>query len=195
MEIARSKKGIFISRRKYTLDLLQEIGKLGCKPATTPLDRNWKLKITDDDPLVERERYQRLVGKLIYLSLTRPDIAYCVCVVSQFMHSPRKKHLDVVNQILRYLKGTPEKGLLFRKSENKSVECFADADWVGSVEDSKSTIGYCTKVWGNLVTWRSKKQSVVARSSAEAEYRAMAQGICEGIWLKRMLDEIRRSEE
>ena len=190
MEIARSKKGIFISQRKYTLDLLQETGKLGCKPATTPLDRNWKLKITDDDPLVERERYQRLVGKLIYLSLTRPDIAYSVSVVSQFMHSPRKKHLDAVNQILRYLKGTPGKGLLFSKSENRSVECFADADWAGSVEDSKSTTGYCTKVWGNLVTWRSKKQSVVARSSAEAEYRAIAQGVCELIWIKRLLHDL-----
>ena len=186
MEIARSKQGIFISQRKYTLDLLNETGKLGCRPAGTPLERNWKQRITEEDPPVERERYQHLVGKLIYLSLTRPDIAFSVSVVSQFMHSPTRRHLEAVNQILRYLKGTPGKGLLFQKTSQREIEGFADADWAGSVEDSKSTTGYCTKLWGNLVTWRSKKQTVVARSSAEAEYRAIAQGVCELIWLERL---------
>lgn len=128
IEIARSKQGIFISQRKYVLDLLRETGKLGCKPASTPLERNWKSKNSDDDPPVDREHYQRLVGKLIYLSLTRPDIAYSVSVVSQYMHSPTKRHLEAVQQILRYLKGTPGKGLLFRKTDRRDVVGFADAD-------------------------------------------------------------------
>jgi len=106
------------------------------------------------------------------------------------MHSPRRRHFDAVNQILRYLKSTPGKGLFFRKNEQRSVECFADADWAGSVEDSKSTTGYCTKVWGNVVTWKSKKQDVVARSSAEAEYRAIAQGVCELIWINKLLQDL-----
>ena len=82
---------------------------------------------------------------------------------------------------------TPGKGLFFKKNTGRDVEVYSDADWAGSVTDRRSTSGLCTYVWGNLTTWRSKKQSVVARSSAKAEFRAMAQGICEGIWLKRLL--------
>ena len=94
------------------------------------------------------------------------------------MHTPTQRHLDVVNHILWYLKGTPGKGLLLKKCDNQKIECYADADWARLVEDSKSITGYCTKLWGNLVTWSSKKQSVVARSSVEAKYRATIQGIC-----------------
>ncbi|RVW17867.1 Retrovirus-related Pol polyprotein from transposon RE1 [Vitis vinifera] len=97
-------------------------------------------------------------------------------IVSQFMHSPYEVHLEAVYRILRYLKSTPGKGLFFKKSEQKTIEAYTDADWAGSVTDRRSTSGYCTYIWGNLVTWRSKKQRLVARSSAEAEYRAMAHG-------------------
>lgn len=188
MEVARSKKGISVTQRKYILDLLTETGMLGCKPSDTPIEVGRRSK--DDEKTVERERYQRLVGKLIYLSHTRPDIAFAVSVVSQHMHSPKEAHLEAVYKILRYLKGSPGKGLLFKKCERKEVEIFTDADWAGSAEDRRSTTGYCTFVWGNLVTWRSKKQNVVARSSSEAEFRAVAQGMCEGLWLRRLLEEL-----
>ncbi|RVX04556.1 Retrovirus-related Pol polyprotein from transposon TNT 1-94 [Vitis vinifera] len=131
MEIARSKKGIAVSQCKYVLDLLNETGMLGCKPAETPMNTTVKLEESDGSAPVDEGRYQRLVGKLIYLSHTRLDIGFSVSVA------------------IVHLSG------------------------------------------GNLVTWRSKKQSVVARSSAEAEFRAMAQGICEGIWLNRLLEELR----
>ncbi|RVW99728.1 Retrovirus-related Pol polyprotein from transposon RE1 [Vitis vinifera] len=144
-----------------------------------------------DGKPVDREKYQRLVGRLIYLSHTRPDIAFAVSVVSQYMHSPKESHLEVVYKILRYLKGSPGRGLFFKKSDSKKVEIYTDADWAGSADDRKSTIGYCTYVWENLVTWRSKKQSVVARSNAEAEFRAVAQGMCEGLWLQKLLEELR----
>ncbi|RVW54511.1 Retrovirus-related Pol polyprotein from transposon TNT 1-94 [Vitis vinifera] len=191
MEIARSKKGITVSQRKYILDLLNETGMLGCKPAETPMDTTVKLEESDGSAPVDKGRYQRLVGKLIYLSHTRPDIGFSVSVVSQFMNNPTEKHMTVVIRILRYLKMTPGKGLFFQRTTKKEIEIFSDADWAGSVTDRRSTSGYCSFVWGNLVTWRSKKQSVVARSSAEAEFRAMAQGICEGIWLNRLLEELR----
>jgi hypothetical protein len=111
------------------------------------------------------------------------------------MHSPYEEHLEAVYQILRYLKSTPGKGLFFKKDVQRGIEVYTDADWAGSITDRKSTSGYCTYVWGNLVTWRSKKQNVVARSSAEAEFRAMAHGICEGLWLKRVLEELKRPVE
>ncbi|WJZ84247.1 hypothetical protein VitviT2T_003860 [Vitis vinifera] len=191
MEIARSKKGIAVSQRKYILDLLNETGMLGCKPAETPMDTTVKLEESDGSAPVDKGRYQRLVGKLIYLSHTRPDIGFSVSVVSQFMNNPTEKHMTAVIRILRYLKMTPGKGLFFQRTTKKEIEIFSDADWAGSVTDRRSTSGYCSFVWGNLVTWRSKKQSVVARSSAEAEFHAMAQGICEGIWLNRLLEELR----
>ena len=193
MEVARSKKGIVVSQCKYILDLLKETGMLGCKPVDTPMESSYKIGFKEDSPPVDTGRYQRLVGKLIYLSHTRPDIGFPVSVVSQFMNKPNEEHLEAVYRILRYLKMNPGKGIFFRKGTSKEVEIYSDADWAGSVTDRRSTTGYCTYVWGNLVTWRSKKQSVVARSSAEAEYRALAQSICEGLWLKRLLDELRIS--
>ncbi|RVW43757.1 Retrovirus-related Pol polyprotein from transposon TNT 1-94 [Vitis vinifera] len=141
----------------------------------TPMDTTVKLEESDGSAPVDKGRYQRLVGKLIYLSHTRSDIGFSVSVVSQFMNNPTEKHMTAVIKILRYLKMTPGKGLFFQRTTKKEIEIFSDADWVGSVTDRRSTSGYCSFVWGNLVTWRSKKQSVVARSSAEAEFRAMAQ--------------------
>jgi hypothetical protein len=190
IEVARSKNGIFLSQRKYILDLLTETGMLGCKPANTPIEQNHKLFHCLDATSTDKARYQRLVGKLIYLSHTRPDIAYSVGVVSQFMHDPRKPHMDAVERILRYLKSAPGKGLLFTKNNHLKVEGYTDADWAGSANDRRSTSGYFTFVGGNLVTWRSKKQPVVARSSAEAEYRGMAFGVCELLWLRNLLREL-----
>ena len=158
-----------VSQRKYILDLLQETGMLGCKPAETPMEPNLKLGLCESKE-VNKEQYQRLVGKLIYLAHTRPDIAFAVSVVSQFMHSPNERHLDAVYRILRYLKSTPSRGLFFKKGDNRMVEVYTDVDWAGFPMDKRSTFWYCTYIWGNLVTWRSKKQLVVARSSAEAKF-------------------------
>ncbi|XP_058741436.1 secreted RxLR effector protein 161-like [Vicia villosa] len=194
MEVARSKNGIVVSQQKYIIDLLKETGMSGCRLADTPMDPNAKLWREGSVP-IDTGRYQRLVGKLIYLSHTRPDIAFSVSVVSQFMHSPYKEHLEAVYRILRYLKGKPGKGLHFKKTSERNVSIFTDADWAGSVTDRRSTSGYCTYVWVNLVTWRSKKRGVVARSSAEAEFRAMSQGICEGLGILRFLEELKMKIE
>ncbi|TYK06529.1 putative mitochondrial protein [Cucumis melo var. makuwa] len=177
MKVARSKEGISVSQRKYTLDLLTETGMLRCRPADTPIEFNYKLRNSYDQVPVDKDQYQCLVGKLIYLSHTCPDISFVVSAVSQFMQAPYEEHMEAVKRILRYLKTTPCKGLMFRKTDKKTIEAYTDLDWTGSVVDRKSISGYYTFVWGNLITWRSKKQSVVARSSAEAEYRAMSLGI------------------
>ncbi|XP_048235664.1 uncharacterized mitochondrial protein AtMg00810-like [Ricinus communis] len=142
MEVTRSKKGIVVSQWKYILDLLKETRMSGCKPSETPIEANSRLGDVKNGVPIDIGRYQRLAGKLIYLSHTRSDIAFTGSLVSQFMHSPYEEHLEAVYQILHYLKS--------------------------SIIDRRSTSGYCTFVWGNLVTWRSKKHNVVARSSAEA---------------------------
>lgn len=190
IEIARSKQGIFLSQRRYVLDLLCEVGLLDCKPVDTPMVQNHNIgKCTAQVP-TDKERYQRLVGKLIYLSHTRPDIAYAVSIVSQFMHCPSEDHMDAVTRILRYLKASPGKGLMFSKNNHLNIDGYTDADWAGDTHDRKSTSGYFTFVGGNLVSWRSKKQKVVALSSAEAEFRGMSKGLCELLWLRRLLTEI-----
>jgi hypothetical protein len=190
IEVARSKDGIFLSQRKYVLDLLTEAGLLECKPVDTPIVQNHRLGEYLDQVPANKVRYQRLVGKLIYLSHTRPDIAYAVSVVSQFMHNPSEDHMSAVIRILHYLKSSPGKGLMFSKNAHLKIEGYTYADWAGNILDRKSTSGYFTFVGGNLVTWRSKKQKVVARSSAEAEFRGMAKGLCELIWLRSLLTEV-----
>ncbi|RVW29825.1 Retrovirus-related Pol polyprotein from transposon RE1 [Vitis vinifera] len=167
IEVSRSKKGMFLSQRKYVLDLLKETGKIEAKPCTTPMVPNVQLMPDDGDPFYNPERYRRVVGKLNYLTVTRPDIAYAVSVVSQFTSAPTIKHWAALEQILCYLKKAP-----------------------GSKFDRRSTTGYCVFFGGNLVAWKSKKQSVVSRSSAESEYRAMAQATCEIIWIHQLLCEV-----
>ncbi|RVX00652.1 Retrovirus-related Pol polyprotein from transposon RE1 [Vitis vinifera] len=167
IEVSRSKKGMFLSQRKCVLDLLKETGKIEAKPCTTPMVPNVQLMPDDGDPFYNPERYRRVVGKLNYLTVTRPDIAYAVSVVSQFTSAPTLKHWAALKQILCYLKKAP-----------------------GSKFDRRSTTGYCVFFGGNLVAWKSKKQSVVSRSSADYEYRAMAQATCEIIWIHQLLCEV-----
>ncbi|CAN6448059.1 unnamed protein product [Victoria cruziana] len=181
VEFARSKNGLTMSQRKYTLDLLKETDKIGCRPITTPVENNHKMK---------KVKYQRLVEKLIYLTLIRPDIIFVVNVVSQFMHAPTDVHMRATERILCYLKKNPGKGLLFTKSENMCIEGHSDADWAGSVDTRRSTTGYCIFLGGNLVIWRSKRQTVCARTSADAEYRAVAMKIIELLCLKIVLRDL-----
>ncbi|XP_044334532.1 uncharacterized mitochondrial protein AtMg00810 isoform X1 [Triticum aestivum] len=190
VEIARSSKGVILTQRKYVLDLLNETGMLGCRPIASPMDRNHKISALSGDP-VNKERYQRLVGRLIYLCHTRPDISYEVSVVSRYMHDPRVGHMEAVYRILRYLKGSLGKGLWFKLNQHLDVEGYCDADWASNIDDRRSTSGYCIFVGGNLVSWRSKKQDVVARSTVEAEYRAMAVSMSEMIWMRSLLSELR----
>ena len=173
VEVKRSKHGIFLSQRKYVLDLLFEIGKLGAKPCSSPMAPSVHL-IREGKLFKDPERYRRLVGKLNCLTITRPDIAHSVNVVSQYMSSPTVDNWAAVEHILCYLKRAPGRGILYSNHGHNRVECFTDADWAGSKEDKISTSGYCVFVDGNLVSWKSKKQGVVSHSSAESEYRAMA---------------------
>ncbi|WJZ86542.1 hypothetical protein VitviT2T_005989 [Vitis vinifera] len=127
----------------------------------------------------------------MYLAHTRPDLAYALSVVSQYMHNPGEQHMNAVMRILRCLKNAPGKGILFAKNvDHQSIEVYTDADWAGVVDDRRSTSGYFTFVGGNFVTWKSKKQNVVAHSSAEAEFRGMTLGLCEALWLRLLLQDL-----
>nr|CAN77894.1 hypothetical protein VITISV_026062 [Vitis vinifera] len=166
IEVARSKNGMFLSQHKYVLDLLTEVRLLECKPMDTLIVQNHRLGEYSDQVSIDKVRYQRLVGKLIYLSHTCPDIAYAVSVSS------------------------PGKGLMFSENVHLNIEGYTNTDWAGNILDRNSTSGYFTFMGGNLVTWRSKKQKVVALSSAEVEFRDMAKGLCELLWLRSLLIEV-----
>jgi len=121
IEVLRTEDEVFISQHKYILDLLAETGMIDCKPAETPMVVNHGLEMKEGGMPANKERYQRLVGKLIYLVHTRPDIAYVVGVVSQFMHDLQVEHMDAVMRIIRYLKGSPGRGVMFRKNGNLEI--------------------------------------------------------------------------
>jgi hypothetical protein len=189
IEMAASSKGFFLNQRKYVIDLLKDADMLHTKPVANPLDSKLTLD-PSSEPLTSYTHYQKIVGKLIYLTITRPDITFAVSLISQYMHAPTVQHLGMVKRILRYLKGTIGRGIVMTRNGHTNVMGYTDSDWAGNSLDRRSTTGYCMFVGGNLVSWKSKKQSVVARSSAEAEYRAMASAACELIWLKQLIADL-----
>jgi hypothetical protein len=187
LEVTSSSNGYYLSQAKYASDLLSKAGLTDTKTVSTPLELNVKLNSTDGEPLSDATLYQQLVGSLIYLTVTRPDLAYAVHLVSQFMFVPRSTHYAAVLRILRYIKGTLFHGLHFSAQSSLELSAYADANWAGDPTDRRSTIGYCFLSGSSLISWRSKKQSVVARSSIEAEYRALADATSELLWLRWLL--------
>ncbi|RVX16495.1 Retrovirus-related Pol polyprotein from transposon RE1 [Vitis vinifera] len=165
IEIAQSSSSVVLFQMKYALDILEETGMLDCKPVDTPMDPNVKLISGQGEPLGDPRRYRRF--------------------------SPCDSHWDVVIRIIRYIKSTPGQCVLYENRGHIQVVGYTDADWAGSPTDRCSTSGYCVFIGGNIISWKSKKQDVVARSSAEVEYRAMALATCEFIWLKHLLRELR----
>jgi hypothetical protein len=183
LEVTSSSDGYYLSQAKYASDLLSKAGLTDSKTASTPLEFNVKLNTTDGEPLSDATLYRQLVGSLIYLTVTRPDLAYVVHLVSQFMSSPRSTHYVAVLRILRYIKGTLFHGLHFSAQSSLELRAYTNADLAGDPTDRRSITGYCFLLGSSLISWRSKKQSVVARSSIEAEYRALADATSELLWL------------
>ncbi|XP_057425882.1 secreted RxLR effector protein 161-like [Lotus japonicus] len=187
LEITRSKEGIFLKHRKYTLSLLENTGFLGAQPAALPMQPDLKLNSTDGDLLPDVTQYRRLVGRFLYLTLSRPNITLCVQKLSQFLTQPRAPHLDVVHHLLRYLKGTPGQRVLFTSTSSLKLHAFSDADWATCPDTRRSTTGFCVFLGESLVSWKSKKQTTVRKSSAESEYRALAEVTSEVTWLQLLL--------
>ena len=162
----------------------------GCRPINTPMDPNVKLLLGQGEPLSIPEIYWWIIRKLNFVTLSRPDISFLVSLVSQFMNSPCNSHWEEFLHVLWYINSDPGKGLLYDDQGHERITGYTDIDWAGSPFDRGSTSEYCDLVGGNLVSWKSKKQSVVARFSAELEYRAMAATTCEPVWIKKLLGEI-----
>ncbi|CAM8945296.1 unnamed protein product [Rhodiola kirilowii] len=160
---------------------------------TTPMDIKHKLALSTAPKLADPTAYRTLVGKLIYLNMTRPDIAFPVHILSQFLAVPTEDHLQAAHRVLRYIKLAPAQGLLYPARAHLTLEGFCDADWAACPISRRSTTGYSIKLGPSLISWRTRKQAVVSRSSAESEYRAMAQTCCELVWVVAVLKDLRIS--
>jgi hypothetical protein len=190
IEVSRSKKGIFLCQRKYTLDILSDSGMTGCRPSDFPMEPHLRLRPNDGSPLPDPTIYRRLIGRLLYLAVTRPDIQYVVNTLSQFMQSPCTTHLDAATRVLRYLKGSVGKGLFLSASSSLNLIGYADSDWAGCPTTRRSTTGYFTMLGSYPISWKTKKQPTISRSSAEAEYRSLATLSSELQWLKYLLSDL-----
>lgn len=182
--------GLFLSQHKYLNGILDRAHMADCNPCATPSDTKSKLS-ADSGPLIEDPTmYRSLVGALQYLTFTRPDICYAVQQVCLFMHAPRAPHLAALKHIPRYLKGMATHGLLLSPSSDMSLTVYSDADGGGCPDTRRSTSGYCVYRGSNLISWSSKRQVTTSRSSAEAEYRAVANAVAESSWLHSLLTEL-----
>ena len=145
------------------------------------------LNAADGDLLDDPSFYRRLIGRLMYLTISRPDITYAVTKLSQYMAHPRAPHLQALHHLLRYIKGCPGQGILFSAASQIRLMAYADADWGNCPDTRRSVTGYCVFLGDSLISWKSKKQPTVSRSSAEAEYRALASVASEISWLQNLL--------
>ncbi|GJW95293.1 retrovirus-related pol polyprotein from transposon TNT 1-94 [Tanacetum coccineum] len=195
LEIVQNKTGIFMSQKKYIEDTLKKFNMSGCKMASTPMNLNEKFSVNDETEMANAIVYRSLIGRLIYLTHSRPDISYAVGVLSRFMHKPSKHHLGAARRILRYLGGSKEYGIWFRKDEKFCLKGYTDSDWAGSVDDRRSTSGHCFLIGTAAVSWSSKKQATVALSSTEAEYVAATTSACQAVWLRRLLSDLGEEQE
>lgn len=187
LELVRGSSGLFMCQRKYTLDILNECGMLACKPCPFPMEQNHRLALAKDSPYSDPPQYRRLVGLLIYLTITRPEITYSVHILSQFMQAPKQEHWDAAMRVLRYLKSSPGQGIILPKDNDLNLVGYCDSDWASCPLTRRSVSGYLMKLGSAPISWKTKKQTTVSRSSGEAEYRAIAHATSEIIWLRSLL--------
>lgn len=165
MEIAQSEKEIFISQKKYARELLKKFKLENCKVVSTPLILHIEPSKAKEEEMVYEKEFRSIIGSLLYLTATRLDLTYAISLLSRFMNSARQSYMEIVKHILRYVRGTTDLGIHFQAHTEGELLGYTDSDWVGSVEDAKSTSGYVFSLGSDAFSWSSKKQEIIAQSS------------------------------
>ncbi|KAL0298754.1 UNVERIFIED_CONTAM: Retrovirus-related Pol polyprotein from transposon RE2 [Sesamum radiatum] len=160
---------------------------MDAKTCTTPLPSVLKFSANEGPLLQEADRYRRLIGKILYVGFTRPDISFAVQQLNQFLQHPTQQHWDDAIHVVRYLKGSSSMALFFPSQNSIQLSAFSDADWAACVDSRRSVTGYCIFLGSLLISWKTNKQNTVSRSSTKAEYRAMATTVCELLWITYIL--------
>ena len=190
VEVVPTQDGLFLNQTKYISDILTRFNMLGSNPVSTPMLSTPSLTLNNGTPLPSPTDYCALVGALQYLSLTRLDVAFTVNKLAQFMHRPTDAHWHALKHLLRYLNGTIDHGLMLYTSSPVHLHAYTDADWAGDKDNFLSTTGYIIYLGRNAVSWSSKKQRTLARSSTEAEFRDVAATTAELLWVRSLLSEL-----
>jgi hypothetical protein len=186
-QVKQLQDGTFISQRKYIQDILNKFGMKDSKPIKTPMETNEHLDLDTGGKFVDQKVYRSMIGSLLYLCASRPDIMLSVCMSARFQADPKEVHLRVVKRIMRYLVYTPKFGLWYPKGPTFDLIGYSDADWTGCKIDRKSTSGTCKFLGRSLVSWASKKQNSVALSTVEAEYIAAGHCCAQLLWMRQTL--------
>eukprot|EP00253_Pinus_taeda_P008072 PITA_08072 len=190
LQVQQNKDGNFLSQTKYLKQILKKYGLGDSKPACTPMVIGCILSSNDESTTVHQPTYRSMIGNLLYLTGTQLDIMHAVGIVGRFQANPKESHLQEVKRIFKYLQGTQNFGFWYPKDTDLTLHAYIDADWVGSVDDRKSTSGGAFYMGSRLVSWFSKKQSAVALSTAEAEYVAVASCCTQLLWMMQTLQDI-----
>ncbi len=193
LQIKQTKNGVFINQSKYIKDLLVKYGLENSKSLGTPMSTSIKLDIDEKEKSVNTTLYRGMIGSLLYLTASRPDIMFSVCLCARFQANPKESHLCAVKRIFRYLNGTKDLGLWYPKTTSFELVSYSDADFAGCKIDRKSTSGTCHFLGHSLVSWFSKKQNSVALSTAEAEYIAAGSSCAQTLYMKQQLEDFKIS--
>ncbi|KAK2967744.1 hypothetical protein RJ640_029701 [Escallonia rubra] len=189
LQIKQSKEGIFINQSKYTRELLKRFGLENAKPRGTPISPSVNLIKDENGKDVDSKLFRGMIGSLLYLTASRPDIMFSVCICARFQACPKESHLSAVKRIFKYLSGTLNLGLWYPRNSSIDLVGFSDSDYAGCLVDRKSTSGTCQFLGDALVSWHSKKQTSVALSTAEAEYVAAGSCCAQVLWMRQTLQD------
>ncbi|KAK1564465.1 hypothetical protein Q3G72_003838 [Acer saccharum] len=187
LQIRQLDDGIFISQAKYAKNLVKKFGLEKAKHCDTPMSTTLKLSKDASGKSVDQTLYRGMIGSLLYLTVSRPDISFSVGVCARYQSDPKESHLSSVKRVIRFVNGTSNYGIWYSFDTNPSLVGYSDADWAGNCDDRKSTSGGCFFLGNNLVSWFCKKQNSISLSTAKAEYIAAGSGCTQLIWMKQML--------
>ncbi|GJW89334.1 retrovirus-related pol polyprotein from transposon TNT 1-94 [Tanacetum coccineum] len=187
LQIKQFKDGIFFNQSKYVKEMLKKFGLENAKPIKTPMSSETKLTHDEEGEPIDDTKYHGMISSLLYLTASRPDIMFSVCLCAHFQETPKTSHLEAVKRIFRYIKGTSHLGLWYPKGTGLETIVYADSDHAGDYVDRKSTSGVCTFVGCCLTSWMSKKQTALAISTTEAEYVSAGKACQQALWMKQAL--------